>query len=104
MSILPILIFAAGLLAGWQLHRHKQRERDKLMTALETLVEASTKIGTAVASQGPIVDDAVVHILTPGASDVALAAITATLVANTAVIEANNARLSAALNPPPPTP
>jgi len=87
MTITPILIFAAGLVAGWQWQKHKQQTERKIVSALENLTAAITRLQASV-------DAAVTDINTPHPTEAAVQ------VAADAV-NAQSERLELAVNPPP---
>ena len=87
MTTLTLLIFAAGLLVGWQWHRHKQQTERKFMSALENLTAAITRLQASV-------DAAVTDINTPHPTE-------AQVQVAADAVNAQSERLELAVNPPP---
>ena len=83
------------------LKRFAELER-KIMTALESLTQTVTDSTTAQTELIAVVNEAIIHIGQPGATDAQLNTLAAAIAANTASDQALVASLKAALNPVPP--
>ena len=85
------------------LHEFKHSLR-RLMTALETLTEAVTTLGTEVTALTASVDHAVTHMGAPPATDAQLLTLAETLVGLTAALAAQKTRLDTASGEEPVAP
>lgn len=86
--------------SGWT-----QQEKERLMTALETLTASVTSLGTGVTALTASVDNAVTHIGTPGgATDTQLTTLAGVVDGLTAAVAAQGKRLDDAVGSAPPTP
>lgn len=83
----------------------KEKERnDKIMTALETLTDSVNKNTTGQAALTAAVNQAIIHIGTPGATDAQLLSLAAAIDQNTQSDADLTKALTDAVNPPAPTP
>lgn len=86
------------------LEHNTQHRHEALMTALETLTEASNLATTAQTELTTAVNAAIVRIGTPGATDAQLLSVATAVAANTESDKSLTTALNAALNPPVLTP
>jgi DNA uptake protein ComE-like DNA-binding protein len=79
-----------------------KRRHEQIMTALETLTDAVNRNTQGQAALTSAVNDAIIHIGSPGVTDAQLLSLATAIDANTASDADLTKKLAEALNPAPP--